>query len=167
MNQDNTDGLIGVDPDDTMDVEMGGATFVVGPVPGDVWEKLSGERALLLQDSVRRAIKRISDRGENPDDFWVDRKRQVSTMTKLEVESSSDPSYRHAMIPVMVEGAKHALRDHRKFLTRKREPIPFKRSNGVVEEETLRYYRVNVTVLEAVWLHLYILNTLGDQGKKA
>lgn len=166
------DGLVGCDPDDEVEVRFGGATFVIGPIPAGIWEQLSARRAIALQDAHRRAIRTLTERGENPGEVLEE--SGEFKQTKADVEAYRDPEFIRLMTAITTEATSYGLKRHEKFFTRKGAPVPLAVESVTVEgctvnrlaEVTMRYYRVNVTVMRLIFTALYKLNELEAPAKK-
>ena len=169
--------FIGIDPDDTRTARVNGASFTVGVIEQGIWERLRNEATLTYEAARRRAIRRMAEAGERPDEVVVPAdpsKGLKSDLTALDVAAPSDPLYRERIHQLMCEAARWAVRGHEGFAKRDGSPVPFVTASEtyegcprtVVGAETMRWYRANPLVVQSVWLELQKLQSLGEHEKK-
>lgn len=169
--------LCGIDPDDTVEVAVGGARFTVGIIEHGLWARLTNEIDLAYQLGKRRAIKRLSEEGIAPEEVAHTvpaagdaPERQV---TQLQIAAVNEPGYRERLTRAMAEVVRYAVRGHSGFVSKK-GPIPFtteaRKHEGVevqvVSAETMRWYTANPAVINACYLAARRLQELGDTEKK-
>lgn len=167
------DPLVGIDPDQTVDLEVGGATLTVGPMVAALWERFYRLSLLANQDATRRAIAKLKVAGVDP--TAVVRKLGPIDVSALDAELTLDPEYASEISRVHLEALRFGLRGHRGIVKRDGTEVPFKTSservNGqdftVVAPETLRFYAVNPRLVLAAWNRLHGLHVFGDVEKKA
>ncbi len=170
--------LIGIDPDDTVEVKVLGARFTIGIIEHGVWARLSNEIDLAYQLGKRRAIKQLDDAGIAPSEVAhvlpaVDGKEE-RRVTQVEIATVSEPGYRERLNRAMAEVVRHSVRGHAGFVRRDMTEIPFttetRKHEGlelaVVGAETMRWYTANPTVLNAVYAAARRLQELGATEKK-
>lgn len=160
------DDFIGIDPDDTREVVMKGATFTVGVLPSGLWDIVSTQSTISFQDARRRAIAKLSSEGQSPEEI-------KDGMMACDREAVLDPMFIKSQFKIRMEALKFGLRGHVGFKT-KNSAVPFELEDfdfdgvnvKVVSEKTLRVYRVNPRIVTALWMSLMKVNELSDLAKK-
>jgi len=168
MSDQTTQPFIGLDPDDTAEVKVGGATFTSGVSDQGMWARTHAEAVLAYENAKRRAIKRIADEGGDPEE------PVEGKTTRLDVEAYTDPTYRERLFNAQCEAVRYAVRGHEGLLKRDGTPHPFQRNTlkrdfgevHALDEATLRLYRANPRIVEALWMPIWRLQTLGEAEKK-
>lgn len=170
--------LVGIDPEDTQDVCIGGATFTLGVIDAGLWARIADEAQLLFEAAQRRAIRRCAAEGLDPEERIGGRMgaggEVVGALPRAAFMAQNDPEFRPAWMALIVQALRLSLRGHSGFVNRKGEPFPFERTRETVEgmqlevatPKTLAAYRVNPRVLYELWIALQALHTLGVLEKK-
>lgn len=149
------EALIGIDPDHTIDVKVGGAVFTVGVLEMAVWERLHHRWLEVYRDAKRRSIALAKeDEAENA----------------VYVRMVEDGQYREETALVQQEIARYCVRGHAGFLKKNKDAVPY-----IVEEsrfrpvshETMRWYKLVPGLMEAVFQAALSLHTLEEAEKKA
>lgn len=159
----------GIDPDDTRDVVMRGATFTVGVLPAGLWNIISTQNAMAFEESKRRAIAKLAAEGRDPESV-----EEGWTGTLAERTAATDEKGMHELARTRMEALKYGLRGHKGFKVKGKD-VPFVTVSTnidgidvtVVTESTLRFYRANPNIVMALFLSLMKVNTLSDLAKKA
>lgn len=159
--------FIGIDPDDTLEVNFSGGTFTLGVLPVGLWDRFSSRSMVTYMNAYRRAIAKLKDEGRDPDE----KPKGIISLAELEV--TVDPQFLSEMSMVRTDALKYGLRGHANFKTKKRE-VPFTTCEQVVEgvkvtvveEATLKFYRAQKTLVEALWIKLRKLHDLESDEKK-
>lgn len=165
------DAFIGIDPDDTVEVEYHGVTVTVGVIPSGVWTRLSGELAVSHRDAKRHAIKLLREQGIDPEDT---KDLFGQKVTVADLAAMNDPTHRENVLRVCLHAVGWAVRGHKNWNTRKNEPVPCtlvtKNYEGievqVLDKSTLRYYAANKGLMDAVYGAIKNLQELGPEAKK-
>jgi hypothetical protein len=161
--------FVGLDPDDTEVIKVGGAEFTLGVLPSAMWDMVQMEAATVYNDARRRLIAELPLRGINPEDVV----QEGGTVTQLMVAIIQDEKYLSALYAIQLRAVKYGLRSHKNFRTRKRE-VPLKFEDEVVDglpcrtltKEVMGFYAINPLVVQSCWVALTRLNQIGDVEKK-
>jgi hypothetical protein len=164
--------FVGIDPDDTLEVEEGGAVITIGVINQGAWQRLYTESLLATESAKRRTIKRLADEGVEPESIAFE--ANGIPVTVLAVETHADPALQDQMHDIQTRAARLAVRHHRNIQKRDGSPVPCVtekkqiagRAATVLSEETLAFYAANQMLLSAVWSGLRRLQTLGAVEKK-
>lgn len=159
--------FVGIDPDDTLEVQFSGGTFTLGVLPVGLWDRFSSRSMVTYMNAYRRAIAKVKADGRDPDE----KPKGVISLAELEV--TVDETFLSEMSMVRIDALKYGLRGHANFKTKKRE-VPFTTVEQMVEgvkvmvvdEATLKFYRAQKTLVEALWGHLRRLHDLEADEKK-
>lgn len=165
-----TQPFIGIDPDDTAQVSVRGAVFTIGVVDQGVWGRLQAEEQLAHEGAKRRAIRRLADEGLDPEELV-----EGGKVSRLMLAAFLDPVFQETHFHVQVEAVRHAVRDHDGLLRRDGTTYPCQRvalkqafgEVSVLSEATLRVYRANRAIIEALWQPISRMQTVGEAEKKA
>ena len=166
-----TQPFIGIDPDDTAQVQVRGATVTIGAIDQGVWSRINAEAQLAHEGAKRRAIRRLASEGLDPEELA----EGGTAVSRLQLEAYMDPGFREQHFNVQCEAVRHAVRAHDGLLKRDGsaiscERVPLKQAFGectVLSEATLRVYRANPVLVEALWMPIFRMQTLGEAEKKA
>ncbi len=165
------DNLIGVDPNDTTDVQYGGATFTVGVVPAGAWEILEARHALAQQRATRRVIKDLHSQGVDPEEvaqkFPTKEGQAEVVLTRADIAVMSDPTFLQETQGIYADAVRLAVRGHKGFVNRYGVPFEFKTTEaGEVHADVMKVYQANGRLMRALWLNIRALNDMGVLAKK-
>lgn len=167
-----SDPFVGVDPDDTMDIDFHGAVITIGVMPQGVWERITNELHSAHRDAKRRAIARMVEEKRDPSATVPFAGREV---TMADVEVLRDAVYMESVFKLSLEAAGWSVRGHKNWNKTNGSPVPcmhivkmyegteWKRLDGV----TLRHYAANAGLVDAVWTATKKMQELEDDAKKS
>lgn len=163
--------LIGVDPEDSIDVEFGGATFKLQTLPAGLWEQFNAELQMSAQLATRKSIAILKEAGEDPMEVvtkWTAEGKEF-VLSKLDMLNLANPAHSLEEQRVFLEALRHSVKGHSKFTNRHGKEFPFVLSEGdTLDSKTTALYRSQgKAFLQALWTHVRRLNDLGLVGKKA
>ena len=169
--------LIGIDPDAQMEVDLGGAKFTIGVVPSSAWQRIKYKGMHAFDQAKRTAIAACMVDGKDPEEVLrtADEATGMPSVQRYMVRALGDPEYKAAMVPIMTEVARWAVKGHSGFVKPDKTPVPFTtvrtthegESVEVVSPETLKWYKQHVTLLTSIYNAAHALNELGAAEKKA
>ncbi len=149
------EALIGIDPDHTIDVKVGGAVFTVGVLEMAVWERLHHRWLEVYRDARRRSIA-LAKEGDEDNAVYV---RMVE-----------DGLYREETALVQQEIARYCVRGHSGFLKKDKSEVPYVVTRTTrfnpVSDETMRWYKLVPGLMEKVFQAALKLHTLEEFEKK-
>lgn len=168
------DILVGIDPDDTDTLKMGGAVFTLGVVPAGIWERLTIRRNVAIQNSMRRTIAKLSSEGKDPDELVMTVKDDGRDVTRAVFDCQHDIVFIGEMAVIHMEAVAYGVKAHKNFVNRHDVPFPFETEKTDLEGEevmrmakkTRRLYGANLKLLERLYLGLLKLNEFGRLAKK-
>ncbi len=171
---DSPDVLVGVDPEDTLEVKYKGAKFQLGVIPSGIWQRIMVRRTLAVQESVRRTIARMRTEGKDPDALRFTKEKHGFDATEAVVQSNDDLEYRRVIAALQLEAVSYGVKGHENFANRKRETFPFILETVTVEGEELqqmgrvtrKIYGANLFLLELLFTKLLELNDFEVISKK-
>ncbi len=150
------ESLIGIDPDHTADVKVGGAVFTVGVLEMAVWERLHHRWLEIYKDARRRSIA-LAESGEEENAVYL--------------RMAKDGQYIQDSQLAYAEIARYCIRGHKNFLKKDNTEVPYAVSENErfnpVSHETMRWYKLIPNLMEAVFQVALKLHTLGENEKKA
>lgn len=151
--------LIGINPDDTAEVEFGGAVFTIGPMEALAWERLNHRFLTLYRHAYRRAIKELA----------VPEGAALSAVDedKLGEALAKDMTFREEQARIVLEMASYSVRGHKGFVNRDGSEVPFKVEGSRVAAETLRRYLYVPGLVDTLHRHIRAMHTLSEVAKKA
>ena len=153
------EALVGVDPDDTRTITIGGAQFTLGVMSADRWEDIAARAMEIRNESIPRAIQSITARGEDPDGL----KDGLAAVTW---ELMRDREFNKRMAEVYLDSVAHSLIEVSGFVNQHGAPMTFERKDGKLTDKTLRIYERNPRIVERLWADIADMNTLGGIAKK-
>lgn len=164
--------FLGVDPDDTAEMSVGGATFTIGVIDQGVWERINSDAVLSFEAAKRRAIKQLAAEELDPEE--VVRESGEFKLRRVDEAALGDPAYNEHMVSVMLEAIRFAVRGHAGVAKKSGAVVPFKASTAkheggtvpTVGDDTLRYYRANPRLIQPLWLAIRRFQVLGEVEKK-
>lgn len=145
--------LIGIDPDATVVIEYRGAKFKVGVVEASVWEPLNHQVSHSYNEAIRQRVGKFEQTDAGQDAMWAD--------------IFHDADLRARNLRLFRGIARVCLRGHEGFNKPDGTPVPFIEKDGIVEDETLRWYTVHGELMHLIYTAAKKLHTLGDAEKKA
>lgn len=165
--------FIGIDPSDTEELSIGVAKFKGRVLRAGLWDVLTAGDTKMYQDSQRKAIAKLAASGRDPNELF-DPADKESTLTLLDVETTSAPEYILARTQSMLEVIRFGLAGHENVAT-KNGTVPFETEEvemagmkfPALTKKTLAFYEVNRVLREPVYMLILRLNTLGILAKKA
>lgn len=166
MQPNDADELVGLMPDDVDAVEVGGARFLLGPVPADVWARHETERTVEFQDAHRRAIAACVSRGEEPTAQHVGPDGVETGSTNVLTEMMRDAHLTARNAALCLDLLAYSLRGHERLVDRRRQPVHFGREGDRIDARTAAIYRVNHSIVAELYPAARRLNMLEDSGKK-
>lgn len=163
------EAFIGIDPEDTLEVNYGGGKFTLGVLPVGIYDRISSRAMAARQDAIRRVTTDLHARGLDPT-FEV-----YEGVSLLDREISHEAIYRGDLRRVQMDGLKLGLRKHEGFRNKKGEDFPFATELITIEGEqvsaatpaTMKNYAVNPGLVMVLWVALRKLHELPEVAKKA
>lgn len=168
--------LIGILPEDVVEVELKGARFTIGTVPGNVWQRIQTSLAIAHQNAKRNAIAALTAAGVNPGDpfSFADEKpeekpdEKKTRLTIADMRAMQDPEYVDSQARLQLEGVCYALRDFSAIADRKGNEIKCERSGERITKRLEQILAVNPELVQYLWQNgVHKLNTLEEEEKKA
>jgi hypothetical protein len=166
--------FVGTDPDETVEVKHGGATFTVGVIDYGRWLRIDAEQRGLYRDALRVTIKRLTEEGKDSGEV-VHTTADGHQLTRAQMDALNEPAYRERLHRVMLEAARYAVKGFTGWARKNGQPVPCKFEakdvDGitfrVLHEETMEFLRFNAPVVIALWPVIQRLQEVREEEKKA
>lgn len=170
MEENQETAFIGIDPSDTIVIKYGNGEFTLGVLPAGMWDRVNTRMIIALTNARRECIRDLAAKGLDPEEVVG----QSTKLTRLDIEVQCQDELKKNVATIHIEALRYGLRAHERFKTKK-GTVPYEATEQVVDgvpvpvvsEKTLRYYRTNPAVSQALWIGFRQLHDLDETAKKA
>lgn len=162
--------LVGVDPDDTDVFEFGGARFVLGVMPAGKWSIIQSRQMVVQQEAMRRMIPVLNAKGIAPDAVVSTTEMSDGTkieLTQVDIAAAQDSEHIEQLMQIRIDALKLSLRSMTGFKNRHGTEFKLEFEFGFPTDASMRVFGVNRGLLDALWIRIRELNSLGTLAKKA